>query len=126
MIKPSFEELEELGKKGSVIPVYKEILGDLLTPAAAFLRVAQGRNRAFLLESVEGGERLARYSFIGWDPFLVVSGKGNTIRIEEQGETRREDGQPFDKLRELSKEFRAVLSPELPPFIGGGVGIFFI
>jgi len=124
MIKPSFEELEELGKKGSVIPVYKEILGDLLTPAAAFLRVAQGRNRAFLLESVEGGERLARYSFIGWDPFLMVSGKGNTIRIEEQGETRREDGQPFDKLRELSKEFRAVLSPELPPFIGGGVGFF--
>jgi anthranilate synthase component I len=124
MIRPSFDELEELGKKGSVIPVYKEILGDLLTPAAAFLRVAQGRSRAFLLESVEGGERLARYSFIGWDPFLMISGKGSTIRIEEQGETRQEEGRPFEKLRELSHKFRAVLLPELPPFIGGGVGFF--
>jgi anthranilate synthase component I len=124
MIKPSLEELKELADKGSVIPIYKEILGDLLTPAAAFLRVAQGRSRAFLLESVEGGERLARYSFIGWDPFLMVCGKEDSIRIEEQGEMRQEKGHPFEKLRELSREFQAVLSPDLPPFIGGGVGFF--
>jgi anthranilate synthase component I len=124
MIRPSLKELEELSKKGSVIPIYKEVLGDLLTPAAAFLRVAQGRSRAFLLESVEGGERLARYSFIGWDPFLMICGKGNEIRIEEQGEVCQEKGRPFEKLRELSQKFRAVLLPELPPFIGGGVGFF--
>jgi hypothetical protein len=87
MIRPSLSEIEELASHGSVIPVRKDILGDLLTPAAAFLRVAQGRQRVFLLESVEGGERLARYSFIGWDPFLVIRGTGNSITIEEMGET---------------------------------------
>ena len=76
MIHPSLAEIEGLARQGSVIPVHKDILGDLLTPAAAFLRVAQGRSRVFLLESVEGGERLARYSFIGWDPFLIIRGKG--------------------------------------------------
>ena len=60
MIQPSLQELKELAGKGSVIPVCKDILGDLLTPAAAFLRVAHGRRRVFLLESVEGGERLAQ------------------------------------------------------------------
>ena len=79
MIQPSLSELKGLAAKGSVIPVCKDILGDLLTPAAAFLRVAHGRRRVFLLESVEGGERLARYSFIGWDPFIVVRGKGNSV-----------------------------------------------
>ena len=65
MIQPSLQEVIEIAGKGTVIPVCKDILADLLTPAAAFLRIAHGRRRAFLLESVEGGERLARYSFIG-------------------------------------------------------------
>jgi|GEM_PF-1547654 len=72
MIQPSLQDVIELAGQGTVIPVCKDILADLLTPAAAFLRIAHGRRRAFLLESVEGGERLARYSFIGWDPFLMV------------------------------------------------------
>ena len=80
MILPSLEEVEALGQKGTVIPIHKDVLGDLFTPAAAFLRVAHGRRRVFLLESVEGGERLARYSFIGWDPFLTVRGKGEPSR----------------------------------------------
>lgn len=124
MIQPSLSEIEKLAAQGSVIPVRKDILGDLLTPAAAFLRVAQGRRRVFLLESVEGGERLARYSFIGWDPFISIRGKGTTIWIEEQGETVQEEGRPLEKLREVSRKFQAVPAPDLPPFIGGGVGYF--
>lgn len=124
MIQPSLQEVEKLAAQGSVIPVRKDILGDLLTPAAAFLRVVQGRRRIFLLESVEGGERLARYSFIGWDPFLSVRGKGSTIWIEEQGDTIQEEGRPLDKLREISKQFKPVPLRDLPPFIGGGVGFF--
>ncbi len=118
MIKPSLAEIENLAEQGLVIPVRKDILGDLLTPAAAFLRVAQGRRRVFLLESVEGGERLARYSFIGWDPFLSVRGKGETIWVEEQGEIIREKGRPLEKLRQLSKEFHPAPVQDLPPFTG--------
>jgi anthranilate synthase component I len=124
MIRPSLQEITQLARQGSVIPVYKDILGDLLTPAAAFLRVAQGRSRVFLLESVEGGERLARYSFIGWDPFLVVRGKGESVWMERQGVTVQEQGRALDKLREILKLFRPVLSDDLPPFVGGGVGYF--
>src|SRR5512139_819274 len=102
MIRPSLQEMLEIAGKGSVIPVCKDILGDLLTPAAAFLRVAHGRRRVFLLESVEGGERLARYSFIGWDPFIVVRGKGNSVSVERQGELARETTRGFQKLREIS------------------------
>ncbi len=124
MIKPSLQEIKKIAEQGSVIPVCKDILGDLLTPAAAFLRVAQGRRRVFLLESVEGGERLARYSFIGWDPFIVVRGKGESVWIERQGEVVREQTRGFDKLRQISQSFKTVPIPDLPPFLGGGVGYF--
>jgi anthranilate synthase component 1 len=124
MIHPSLEETEELSLHGSVIPVHKDILGDLLTPAAAFLRVAQGRNRVFLLESVEGGERLARYSFIGWDPFLDVRGKGNMLVTEELGEVTRAEGRPYDRMREISRKYQSVPMPGMPPFLAGGVGYF--
>jgi anthranilate synthase component 1 len=124
MVHPTLEQVQKLARHGNVIPVYKNILGDLLTPAAAFLRVAQGRSRVFLLESVEGGERLARYSFIGWDPFLVVRGKDNMIQVEELGEVVKEEGRPYDKMREISRIFRSVPIPDLPPFLAGGVGYF--
>jgi anthranilate synthase component 1 len=124
MIQPSLQELKNIAGQGSVIPVCKDILGDLLTPAAAFLRVAQGRHRVFLLESVEGGERLARYSFIGWDPFIVVRGKERSVWSERQGEVVKEETEGFNKLREISEQFKTVSISELPPFLGGGVGYF--
>jgi anthranilate synthase component 1 len=124
MIQPSLEDIKKIAGKGSIIPVCKDILGDLLTPAAAFLRVAHGRRRAFLLESVEGGERLARYSFIGWDPFILVRGKGNSVSNERQGEIFTEETRGFDKLRQISGSFTPVSVPDMPPFLGGGVGYF--
>jgi len=124
MIQPSLEEVKLLVERGNVIPVYKETLGDLLTPAAAYLRVAHGRRRVFLLESVEGGERVARHSFIGWDPFLVVRGTGQAMTIEQAGESTSEEGLPLEKLRQLARGFRPVMIPGLPPFVGGGVGYF--
>ncbi len=123
-VSPTFEEIETLAGRGNVIPVRKDILADLLTPAAAFLRVAHGRRRAFLLESVEGGERIARYSFLGWDPFLVVRGRGEELSVEESGETTHEKTRPFDKLRQLALKYRPVPIPEAPPFLGGAVGYF--
>lgn len=123
-IEPSLEEASALAETGSVIPVHKDILGDLLTPAAAYLRVAQGRSRAFLLESVEGGERLARYSFVGWDPFLVVRYRNGEATTEELGEVARQRGKPLDILRSISARFRPVSLDGLPPFTGGAVGYF--
>jgi anthranilate synthase component 1 len=124
MIQPSLEEVEELAARYTVIPIRRDILGDLLTPAAAFLRVNQGRRRVFLLESVEGGERLARYSFVGWDPFLVLRAKGDSLTLEEMGEMARETGKPLEKLRALARQFRPATFRDLPPFTGGGVGYF--
>ena len=124
MIQPSLQELKHIAGQGSVIPVCKDILGDLLTPASAFLRVAHGRHRAFLLESVEGGERLARYSFIGWDPFIIVRGKEKSVWNERQGEIVEEKTEGFNKLREISQRFKTVPMADLPPFLGGGVGYF--
>jgi anthranilate synthase component I len=124
MIQPSLKEVKEIAGQGTIIPVCKDILGDLLTPAAAFLRVAQGRHRVFLLESVEGGERLARYSFIGWDPFMVVRGNADTVHIERQGEVFEESAHGLEKLRQIAESFKPVPIADLPPFLGGGVGYF--
>jgi len=124
MIRPRLEEIEGLAARGTVIPIHKEVLGDLLTPAAAFLRVAHGRRRVFLLESIEGGERLARYSFLGCDPFLVLRGKGDRIFVEEHGETHECARKPLELLRELSSQFVPVALDGLPPFLGGAVGYF--
>ena len=124
MIQPSLQEIKKIAEPGTIIPICKDILGDLLTPAAAYLRVAHGRRRVFLLESVEGGERLARYSFIGWDPFIMVRGKGNTVWCERQGEIIQEETRGFNKLRQISGSFKPIPMPDLPPFLGGGVGYF--
>src|SRR6266511_1611890 len=68
----TFEEFKELAQRGTFVPVYKEIVADLLTPVSAFLKIAEHSDYAFLLESVEGGEHVGRYSFLGKDPFLIL------------------------------------------------------
>ena len=76
----SFEEFEELARRGTFVPVCKEIMADLLTPVSAFLKIAEHSDYAFLLESVEGGEQVARYSFLGKDPFLILRARdGRTV-----------------------------------------------
>src|ERR1044072_7284513 len=72
----SFEEFKELAQRGTFVPVYKEIVADMLTPVSAFLKVAEHSDYAFLLESVAGGEQVGRYSFLGKDPFLHPTTKG--------------------------------------------------
>jgi len=109
MYYPTLNEVRKLSKHGNLVPIYREIVADLDTPVSAYLKVAQG-GYSFLLESVEGGERFARYSFIGSDPYLVLKARG-----EEK----------LDPLllveRELSK-YKLVPVPGLPRFHGGAVG----
>jgi anthranilate synthase component 1 len=122
MKQTTFDEFVELTRRGTFVPVCKEIMADLLTPVSAFLKVAEHSDYAFLLESVEGGERVARYSFLGKDPFLVLRGRGGRTVVERAG-VRSESPEPFvGALRKLMADFRSPFVPGLPRFTGGAVG----
>src|SRR6187399_2554778 len=81
----SFEEFRELARRGTFVPVVKEIVADLLTPVSAFLKIAEDADYAFLLESVEGGEHVGRYSFLGKDPFLILRARDGKTTLEKAG-----------------------------------------
>ncbi|MEQ1872032.1 MAG: chorismate-binding protein, partial [Vicinamibacterales bacterium] len=120
----SFEEFKELAQRGTFVPVCKELVADLLTPVSAFLKIAEDADYAFLLESVEGGEHVGRYSFLGKDPFLILRSKDDRTTIERAGVVTPAE-QPFiETLRGLMNDFRAPIVPGLPRFTGGAVGYF--
>jgi len=122
MKQTTFEEFKELARRGTFVPVCKEIMADLLTPVSAFLKIAEHSDYAFLLESVEGGERVARYSFLGKDPFLVLRAAGDKTIIDRSGVTT-ETADPFvSTLRDLMTHFQSPFVPDLPRFTGGAVG----
>ena len=108
----SFEEFTELARRGTFVPVCKEIVADLLTPVSAFLKIAEDADYAFLLESVEGGEHVGRYSFLGKDPFLILRARDGKSSIERAGAVTASE-RPFietlrtknsrKRLKELSK-----------------------
>ncbi len=109
MYHPTREETKELASQGNLVPVYREIRADLDTPVSAYLKIARG-DHSFLLESVEGGERLARYSFLGTEPSLVLTtGNGNDI-------------DPLTAIEKEFSKFRPVHVEGLPRFHGGMVG----
>jgi anthranilate synthase component 1 len=121
----SFEEFKDLARRGTFVPVCKEIVADLLTPVSAFLKIAEHADYAFLLESVEGGEHVGRYSFLGKDPFLILRAPaGDPSRtIIERGGAVTESDRPFiSTLRGLMADFRSPFVPDLPRFTGGAVG----
>ena len=122
MMPTTFAEFTELARHGTFVPVYKEIMADLLTPVSAFLKIAEHSDHAFLLESVEGGERVARYSFLGKDPFLVLRRSGGKTMLERAGVTTESDEPFLSTLRTLMADLRSPAVPELPRFTGGAVG----
>ncbi|HEY7445812.1 MAG TPA: anthranilate synthase component I [Vicinamibacterales bacterium] len=118
----SYETFVELARRGTFVPVCKEIVADLLTPVSAFLKIAEHADYAFLLESVEGGEHVGRYSFLGKDPFLVLRARNGKTIVDRAG-VRTESSEPFMKtLQGLLAEYQAPFVAELPRFTGGGVG----
>ena len=120
----SFEEFVELAQRGTFVPVVKELVADLLTPVSAFLKVAEHSDYAFLLESVEGGEHVGRYSFLGKDPFLILRGQNTHTTVEQAGTTSTADKPFVETLRSLMNGFRSPFVPGLPRFTGGAVGYF--
>lgn len=128
MIQPTWEDFRQYAEKGNLIPVFQELLADMETPVSVFSRVADNEH-AFLLESVEGGERWGRYSFIGIDPYAVFSvsnGKASLIRHGEKESSlpkdAEEEKQPLNVLRDLLAKTHPVEVPGLPRFYGGAVG----
>src|SRR5262245_24018788 len=118
----SFEQFKELARRGTFVPVCKEIVADLLTPVSAFLKIAEHADYAFLLESVEGGEHVGRYSFLGKDPFLILRARDGKTTIERAGATTESDRPFIETLRRLMADFRSPFVPDLPRFTGGAVG----
>jgi anthranilate synthase component 1 len=118
----SFDEFKELARRGTFVPVCKEIVADLLTPVSAFLKIAEHADYAFLLESVEGGEHVGRYSFLGKDPFLILRARDGRTTMERSGATTVSDRPFIDTLRGLMADFRSPFVPDLPRFTGGAVG----
>ena len=120
----SFEQFKELASRGTFVPVWKEIVADLLTPVSAFLKIAEDTDYAFLLESVEGGEHVGRYTFLGKNPFLTVRVRENRTILERGGSVTESDRPVVEVLRGLMTDFQSPVVPELPRFTGGAVGYF--
>lgn len=118
----TFEELRAVAVPGTFVPIYKEVTADQLTPVSAFRRVAEYAGNAFLFESVEGGERLARYSFLGKDPFMLLRARGGETIVERGGASERRAMPLMETLREVLAGCRSPSVPGLPRFTGGAVG----
>jgi anthranilate synthase component 1 len=124
MIQPSFGEFQKLAKQGNLIPVYDVFSADLLTPVSAYLRVAQGARYSFLLESVEGGEKIARYTFAGANPEEVFRYAGGACVLESRNRMIWEERDPISFLREHIAKFQPVRVAGLPPLVAGAIGYF--
>lgn len=124
MYKPGLEDFKKKAREGNLIPVYKEILADLDTPVSAYLKISGGEY-SFLLESVEGGEKWARYCFLGCDPSVVICIQQGRLRVCENGKERQEveaPANPMEAVKEILARYRPVETDGLPRFAGGAVG----
>lgn len=112
----------ELSKKYTAVPVYRRLLADVLTPVSLFLNIREGAEYPFLLESVEGGEQLARYSFIGRNPYQRLIFDGKSTSLEKEGSVQNIDIPYFEELKKLTTAYSEPFIPDLPRLTGGAVG----
>lgn len=125
MLSLTFEQFKEQALKGNLIPLYKEIPADLETPVSAFLKIQSGKND-FLLESVVGGEKWGRFSFLGTDPSMIIRCIGDEVEITRGHKKEKvpANGNPLAVIEKLLSEYRVVPASGLPRFSGGLVGFF--
>ena len=119
----NFDQFQQYAEKGNLVPLYREILADYETPVSAFAKIDHGPS-AYLLESIEGGEKWARYSFLGSGaPTVVYEEQGDLLLVQGSRKKRiASRGNPLERLREIMESYRPVTVPGLPPFVGGAVG----
>ena len=121
---PGRKEFLALAKEHTLVPVYRRLTADLETPVSAFLRVAWDEPECFLLESVENGQQVGRYTFIGLNPYKRIVARGRSITVTEGRRTVRMEGDVFTVLREALSGHKPARLAELPPFTAGAVGFF--
>src|SRR5512142_462607 len=122
MYFPDLNGFMSLASQGNLIPVCREIMADMDTPVTAFRKIDDGRY-AFLLESIEGGEKWARYTFLGAGPATVIRSRGRLVEIVEGDAIRRmETDDPLGAVRDHMARFRPVEIAGIPRFFGGAVG----
>lgn len=124
MLFPPYAEFAALARGATLVPVAKTVAADLRTPVSAFLSIAATEPNAFLLESVEGGEKVGRYTFLGARPYMILRARGGEVTLERQGATERQQGNVFEVLDRLLREHKPAQVPGLPPFTAGAVGFF--
>jgi anthranilate synthase component 1 len=124
MLFPDYKEFSRLARTATLVPVAKTVAADLRTPVSAFLSVAAQEPNAFLLESVEGGEKIGRYTFLGARPYMILTARGRQICLERHGKKTHQEGDVFKVLDGLLREHTPAHVPGLPPFTAGAVGFF--
>lgn len=123
-IIPDSSQIAALASQYDVIPISREIYADIITPITLLRKIAEKSERYFLLESIEGGEKWGRYSFIGFNPLLRVTCKNHVVTIEECGKSYVSEESPYGALRSIMASYKAPKIKGLPPFAGGFVGYF--
>jgi anthranilate synthase component I len=124
MLQPDFKEFSRLAREATLVPVVKSVSADLLTPVSAFLAIAEKQSHAFLLESIERGEQIGRYTFLGAAPYMRVRAHKGKVQIERGRKRESVDGNIFQVVKRLLREHRSATVPGLPPFTAGAVGYF--
>jgi anthranilate synthase component 1 len=124
MIEPNFKTFCRLARQGNLVPVHDTYTADLLTPVGAYLRLARQAKYSFLLESVEGGETIGRYTFAGVMPEEVFRSRGRCCTLETHDGKTQFDGHPVEHLRRLTARYRPVRVAGLPPLAAGAIGYF--
>src|ERR1700742_2040731 len=124
MLFPDFKEFSRLARNATLVPVAKTVAADLRTPVSAFLSIAADEPNCFLLESVEGGEKIGRYTFLGARPYMVLQARGRQITLEQRGKKTTLGGDVFKIIDGLLREHTPAPVAGLPPFTAGAVGFF--
>ena len=124
MLQPDFKEFSRLAREATLVPVVKSVSADLLTPVSAFLAIANSEPHAFLLESVERGEQIGRYTFLGARPYMLVKARQGKVEIQRGRKREVLNDNVFHVVKRLLREHRPASIPGLPPFLAGAVGYF--
>ncbi len=124
MLQPDFKEFSRLSREATLVPVVKSVSADLLTPVSAFLAIAQKQSHAFLLESIERGEQIGRYTFLGVAPYMRVTAHMGKVQIDRRRKRELVNGSIFQVVKRLLREHSVATVPGLPPFTAGAVGYF--
>ena len=124
MLRPDYKEFSRLAREFTLVPVVKPVTADLLTPVSAFLAVAAKEPDAFLLESIERGEQIGRYTFLAARPYLQVRARGDDILLQRGRAREQRKGSVLAVLKELLRQHRPATFAGLPPFTAGAVGYF--